>query len=82
MEIDKPLRTGQHLVYQPHPNLNGGIQTKDLSALVVGAGGIGNFVALNLALLGVGNIDIVDGDKIEDTNLNRQLLLYGRVGEF
>jgi len=50
--------------------------------LVVGAGAIGNYVALNLALSGFKNIDIVDCDEnIEETNLNRQILLYGRIGE-
>ncbi len=54
---------------------------KNKRALIVGAGGIGNYVALNLALLGVGKIDIVDYDIVEPHNLNRQILLYDRVGE-
>ncbi|MEM4244822.1 MAG: ThiF family adenylyltransferase [Candidatus Nanoarchaeia archaeon] len=52
-----------------------------LRTLVVGAGGIGTYVALNLALMGVQEIDIMDGDKIEAHNLNRQVLYYDRVGE-
>lgn len=42
--------------------------------LVVGAGAIGNEVLKNLALLGVGNIYIVDRDTIEVSNLSRSLL--------
>lgn len=53
----------------------------DVKALVVGAGAIGNYVALNLALAGFRNVDIIDYDSIEDTNLNRQILFYGKVGE-
>lgn len=49
--------------------------------LVAGAGAIGNFVALNLALSGFRNIDIIDNDKIEPTNLNRQILYYGKEGK-
>lgn len=42
--------------------------------LVVGAGAIGNEVIKNLALLGVGHIDIVDVDHIEFSNLARCVL--------
>jgi len=54
---------------------------KNKKALVMGGGGIGNFVTLNLALLGIGDIDIIDLDFVEDHNLNRQILLYGGVGD-
>lgn len=81
-DIDKPLKTGQHISYNPHPIINEQPLFRDLSVLIVGAGAIGNFVALNLALLGVGNIDIIDGDIIEYHNLNRQLLLYGKPRDF
>jgi molybdopterin/thiamine biosynthesis adenylyltransferase len=42
--------------------------------LVVGAGAVGNEVLKNLALVGVGNIIIVDFDKVEVTNLSRSVL--------
>lgn len=48
-------------------------------ALVVGAGGIGTYVALNLAHIGI-DMDIYDGDAIEGSNLNRQVFYYGRMG--
>ena len=42
--------------------------------LIVGAGGLGCPIALYLAECGVGTIGIVDFDKVEFTNLNRQIL--------
>ncbi len=42
--------------------------------LVVGAGALGNEVLKNLALLGWGNIWIVDFDDVEDSNLTRSIL--------
>lgn len=49
--------------------------------LVVGAGGIGTYATPNLALMDIGEIDLMDGDKIEESNLGRQILYYGRIGE-
>ena len=42
--------------------------------LVAGAGGLGSTVIANLASLGIGNIGIVDNDKLELSNLNRQYI--------
>jgi molybdopterin/thiamine biosynthesis adenylyltransferase len=42
--------------------------------LVVGAGALGNEIVKNLALLGVGNVLIVDMDRIENSNLSRSIL--------
>ncbi len=44
------------------------------SIVVVGAGAIGNEVLKNLALLGVGELHIFDGDRIEAHNLTRAVL--------
>lgn len=40
---------------------------------VAGCGGLGGYVISALARLGVGQIDIVDSDCFEESNLNRQL---------
>ncbi|MGH7200182.1 MAG: HesA/MoeB/ThiF family protein, partial [Planctomycetaceae bacterium] len=42
--------------------------------LIVGAGALGNEIAKNLALLGVGNVFIADRDRVENSNLSRSIL--------
>lgn len=52
----------------------------DFPVCIVGAGALGNFVALGLAFLGFRHITVMDPDMIEVTNLNRQILFYEAVG--
>lgn len=44
------------------------------SALVVGAGGLGSPALLYLAAAGIGRIGVIDGDRVDLSNLNRQIL--------
>lgn len=44
------------------------------SVVVLGAGGLGGMVVLQLARLGVGRLTVCDGDVFEESNLNRQFL--------
>ncbi len=41
---------------------------------VFGAGGVGGYAVEGLARAGVGALDIIDGDKIAPSNLNRQII--------
>lgn len=43
----------------------------DSRVLVVGAGALGNEIVKNLVLVGVGSIDVIDMDSIENSNLSR-----------
>ena len=42
--------------------------------LVLGCGGLGGYIIENLLRMGVGAITAVDGDRFDESNLNRQLL--------
>jgi len=48
----------------------------DSKVLVVGAGGLGSPASIYLAAAGVGTIGIVDGDRVDLTNLHRQILHF------
>ena len=52
----------------------GQLKLKESKVLVVGAGGLGCPVLMYLVALGVGNLGIVDFDKVEHSNLQRQVL--------
>ena len=47
---------------------------KNSVILIVGVGGVGGFVAEFLTRAGVGNLVIVDGDRVEQSNINRQII--------
>jgi len=47
---------------------------KNSSILVVGVGGVGGFIAEFLVRAGIENLTIVDGDSVDLTNVNRQVI--------
>lgn len=44
--------------------------------LIVGAGGLGSPISMYLAAAGVGTIGLIDGDKVDVTNLQRQIVHF------
>ncbi len=59
----------------------GQAKIKKATVGVVGAGGLGSPVCMYLAAAGVGNLIVVDDQKVEASNLNRQLLHWQEDAE-
>ncbi|HET7755452.1 MAG TPA: tRNA threonylcarbamoyladenosine dehydratase [Anaeromyxobacteraceae bacterium] len=80
--MDRPLplrldRTARLL------GLDGVAALQRAHVVVLGLGGVGSFTAEALARAGVGRLTLVDGERVEQTNANRQLhALDGEFGRF
>jgi len=80
----KELSMEERDLYDRQFRLEGWSQklVKNSRVLIVGIGGLGCEIAKNLAMLGVGHLDLIDLDIIEHSNLNRQILFAGAmIGE-
>ena len=66
-------RYGRQIILE-EMGLEGQAKLLRSKVLIIGAGGLGSPVALYLAAAGVGTIGIVDGDKVDLSNLHRQIL--------
>lgn len=71
---DEELQRYQRQIMLPNVGLNGQRRLKKAKVLCIGAGGLGSPALLYLAAAGIGTLGIVDNDKIEITNLQRQIL--------
>jgi len=66
-------RYSRHLII-PEFNIEGQRKLKKSKVLIVGTGGLGAPLLQYLAAAGVGTIGILDFDRVEDSNLQRQVL--------
>jgi len=48
---------------------------------IAGVGGIGSNVAMNLVRAGIKNLQIIDFDKVDQSNLNRQFYFNNQIGQ-
>lgn len=78
---DEKKRYARHLTI-PDVGLEGQKRLKAAKVLCVGAGGLGSPVTMYLAAAGIGEIGLVDFDRVDFSNLQRQILhATGDVGK-
>ena len=70
---EEVLRYSRHLI-MPEVGMDGQLKLKAAKVLCIGTGGLGAPLVQYLAAAGVGRIGLVDFDKVDLTNLQRQIL--------
>ncbi|MGB2819293.1 MAG: molybdopterin-synthase adenylyltransferase MoeB [Burkholderiaceae bacterium] len=80
MNDQELLRYSRHILLN-EIGVEGQQRLREASMLVIGAGGLGSPAAFYLASAGVARITLVDGDRVDLTNLQRQILhTTARIG--
>ena len=72
MDDEQLLRYSRHILL-PEIGIEGQERLLRARALIVGAGGLGSPVAIYLAAAGVGHMTLCDADRVDLTNLQRQI---------
>jgi sulfur-carrier protein adenylyltransferase/sulfurtransferase len=72
---EEMARYSRHLIL-PEVNVDGQRRIKAARVLCIGAGGLGSPAALYLTAAGIGTLGLVDADRVDASNLQRQIL-YG-----
>ena len=73
MNDEQLLRYSRHILL-PDIGIEGQQKLRDSHALIIGAGGLGSPAAMYLASSGVGTLTLCDGDTVDLTNLQRQIV--------
>ena len=82
MNDEQLLRYSRHILLD-EMGIEGQEKLLDAHVLIIGAGGLGSPVALYLGSAGVGHLTLVDHDRVDATNLQRQIAhTVARIGQF
>jgi sulfur-carrier protein adenylyltransferase/sulfurtransferase len=73
LDEDKRRRYSRHILI-PEVGEEGQQKLLDTRILLIGAGGLGSPASLYLAAAGVGKLGIIDDDRVDDSNLQRQIV--------
>jgi molybdopterin-synthase adenylyltransferase len=73
MDDHQLLRYSRHILL-PEIGIEGQQRLLDAHALLIGAGGLGSPAAMYLAAAGIGTLTLCDGDSVDLTNLQRQIV--------
>ncbi len=72
LDAEKRSRYSRHILI-PEVGVEGQLKLLESRILLIGAGGLGSPASLYLAAAGVGTIGIVDDDRVDASNLQRQI---------
>lgn len=71
---DDELMRYSRQILLPQIDVAGQLKLKNAQVLIIGLGGLGSPVALYLAAAGVGHLHLADFDRVDSSNLQRQII--------
>lgn len=82
MNINIPAKEEMYHALEARHGIDFQKKMSQASAAVCGLGGLGSNIAIALARAGIGRLHIIDFDKVDISNLNRQQYFTDQLGEF